>query len=495
MYFGIFATDHFLRRTGVDMAGIISRLRVFDHNDLQRIHDGSMHLLGTLGVKFECPEALEIFRAHGAKVDDRIVYIPEEMVEGALESAPKSFRWHARDPEKTVRIGRRQRRTHVALNNGPIYIDDLEKGRRLGTWADLENFYRLAQASTVCTVVGQIPVAPSDMPQAGLQLKMMQALLRSTDKPLFGWVSGGREIEQMLEMVRIAHGGGADLFEQKALLGVSVNPLSPLVFNQAPCDNLIAFARRRQPVLVLTCAMSGVTAPVRLMGTVLQQNAEILAGLVLTQLINPGTPFIYSPASAVPNMRLGSYIGGSPESNLINIAGIQLADELYDLPCRAMAALTDAKCVDCQAGLETMQNLFMLLSAGVHLVNESLGILDSIMTMSYEKFLLDEEMLSRLLTVEKGMDTSEAALSLDTITEVGHGGSFLTHPSTLRHCRDAWQPMVSHWGSYEQWEKEGRLMVVERAHQIVTERLAACPETLLSPDLERDLEHYVESQS
>jgi trimethylamine--corrinoid protein Co-methyltransferase len=477
------------------MAGIISKLKVFDRNDLHDIHNSTIHLLETLGVKFECAEALEIFKAHGAKVDDKIVYIPEEMLESALETAPKSFRWHGRDPAKTIRLGRRQRRTHVAFNNGPIYIDDMGRGRRLGTGADLVDLYRLAHSSEVCTIVGQIPVAPSDMPSAGLSLKIMQALLSSTDKPLFGWVDTPEELDHMFEMVRITHGAGEEIFRQKALLGVSVNPLSPLIYDQTPCETLIAFARRRQPVKVLTCAMSGVTAPVRLMGTVLLQNVEILAGLVLTQLVNPGTPFIYSPASAVPNMRRATYIGGSPESNLINIAGIQLADELYDLPTHAMAALTDAKRVDCQAGLETMQNLFMLLASGVNMVNECLGILDSIMTVSYEKFILDEEMLSRLLTIEKGMDTSEAALSVDAIKEVGHGGSFLMLPETLQHCRDAWQPTVSHWGSYDQWEAEGRLMAVEQAHKVYQERLAACPETLLSPEMETDLQRYVETHS
>jgi trimethylamine--corrinoid protein Co-methyltransferase len=192
-------------------------------------------------------------------------------------------------------------------------------------------------------------------------------------------------------------------------------------------------------------------------------------------------------------MRRAAYIGGSPESNLINIAGIQLADELYDLPTRAMAALTDAKRVDCQAGFETMQNLFMLLASGVNLVNECLGILDSIMTVSFEKFILDEEMISRLLTIEKGMDTSEAALSIDAIKQVGHGGSFLIHPETVQHCRDAWQPTVSHWGSYDQWEAEGRMLAVQRAYQVVRERLAACPETVLSPEMEKDLQHYLDT--
>lgn len=477
------------------MAGIVSKLRVFDRNDLHRVHDNTVHLLETVGVKFESEEALEIFKAHGAKVDGRVVFITEAMLEVALESAPKSFRWHARDPERTVRIGRRQPRTQVAMNNGPIYIEDLDGGRRLGTYADLLKLYRLGQSSEICTVVGQIPVAPSDLPPEGRHLKIMQALIQSTDKPLFGFVGTTGECDQMLEMVRMAHGGDTDLFEKQALIGVSVNPLSPLVYDSSPCDTLIAFARRRQPVLVLTCAMSGVTAPVRPLGTVVQQNVEILAGLVLTQLINPGTPFIYSPASAVPNMRLGSYICGSPESNLINIAGIQLADELYDLPCRAMAGLTDAKLVGFQAGCETMQNFFMLLASGVHLVNECLGILDSIMTVSYEKFILDEEMLSRLLTVEKGMNISDEALCLDIIKEVAHGGSFLTHASTFKHCREAWQPTVSHWGSYEQWQRENCQDAAQRANILFKERIAAVPESLLTPELERDLNQYVKANS
>lgn len=470
--------------------GMDTRLRAVGHGDLERVHQATVQILEQVGLRFQSPEALEIFRRHGARCEGEAVFIPERMLDKALETAPKGFAWGARDPAKVIRVGQGQKRpTHVAINNGPIHIQDLDSGRRPGTLADLVKLYKLAQASPICDIVGQIPVEPSDLTHAARHLEIFHHLLRHTDKPLFGFVGDGTQVEDMFAMLEMAM-GREHLFHEP-VIAVSVNPLSPLRYDRAPCETLLAYARRRQPVMVLTCAMSGVSAPFRLLGTVVQQNAEILAGLVLTQLVNPGTPFVYSPGSARPNMRNAAYITGSPESNLINMVGIQLAREVYDLPCRAMAGLTDAKLVDCQAGYETMQNYFMLMLAGVHIINESVGLLDAILTVSYEKILIDEEMISRVFRVMQGLRTDEASLSLEAIREVGPGGSFLTHPSTLKHFREAWVPSVSHSGTHSEWVKQGSEDVVQRANRRVKEVLAGCPDCLLEPGVDKDLARFV----
>ena len=231
-----------------------------------------------------------------------------------------------------------------------------------------------------------------------------------------------------------------------------------------------------------------------LMGTAVLQNSEILAGLVLTQLVRPGSPFIYAPASAVPNMQNAQYITGSPESNLINLANIQLAREMYQLPTRTMAGLTDAKIVDAQAGVETMQNLFQCMVGGVNIINQCLGVLDSIMTNSYEKFAVDEEMISRILRFMEGIDGARENLAIDVIRAVGPRGSFLTHPSTMQKCRNSWRPTVSNWDNFDQWAAKGEKDVVWAAGEKIKETLANCPETTLNPDLEAELDVFVQSK-
>ncbi len=469
---------------------ISSPLKVVKDNDLDRIHEATVEILEKTGVMIQLPEARDIFKKHGARVDGDVVHISREMLQASIDAAPSSFTWWGRKPGQEILVGEGQTRTHVAGNNGPIHIQDLNGGRRPGTMEDLINLYKLAQVSDVCNVVGQIPVDPDEVSAGEKHLKVMEQLLRHSDKPLLGVVGSKAQIGGMFEMLEMTLPEKGYLADHP-IMGVSVNPLSPLSFSDEACVSIIEYARRKQPVMILTCAMCGVTSPIKPMGTAVLQNAEMLAGLVLTQLVNPGTPYVYSPASAVPDMRTAAYITGSPESNLINIAGIQLARDLYNLPSRCMAGLTDAKAVDAQAGYETMQNFLMLMAAGVSMVNESLGVMDSIMTTSYEKFILDEEMINRAQVTAWGMDTSDEALSLDLIHEIGHSGSYLMHPSTLKHCREMWKPSVSYCGSYANWEKEGEEDVLVRANRKWKELLSVCPETLLDAETDKDLAKYV----
>ena len=475
---------------------IAAYFRLVNQDKLDRIHQTTLDILSGTGVVFQSDECLEIFRQHGARVDGSIVYIPEEMVNSALASAPSEFRWEARQSDRSITLGAHQAGIHVSHNNGPIYIQDMDKGRRLGVKEDLVNLYKLAQQSDTCNVVGQIPVEPADITHRLRHLDIFHQLLRHSDKPLFGYVGNTKELGQMFDMVRISLGADSDddsVFDQHRM-AVSLNPLSPLQFDEIPCQTLLAYAKLRQPVMILTCAMAGVTSPVDPMGTAVLQNAEILAGLTLAQLINPGTPVVYSPASAVPDMRTAAYITGSPISNFINMVGIQLAREKYHIPSRCMAGLTDAKTPDCQAGYETMQTYLMLAMAGVNMVNECYGILDAIMTVSYEKFIIDDEIMSRVACIMKGVETGEPDYSREIIKEIGHGGSYLMHPSTMKHCRGFWTPEISTMDSYDNWEKKGRMDVTRAANIKFKEILARCPDQIIDPETDQALIRYICSQ-
>ncbi len=466
-------------------------LRVVSKNDLDRVHEAAVDILEQTGVAFHHEEAVEVFRRGGARVDGEVVYISRRMLADAIETAPGTFTWWAREGGNSLAIGGERERVHVMLDNGPVFVQGLNGGRRPGVMADLIDFYKLGQSSAVCDVIGQIPIDPGDLSPESKHLHVMYQLIRNTNKPLFGFVDVREHIEQMFDMVGIAM-GRRDFLRDNPTIGVSVCALSPLRYDAESCETILAYARLRQPLLILSCAQAGTTAPISLMGTAILQNAEILAGLVLTQLVNPGTPFVYSPASTVADMKTAGYITGSPESNLINIVGLQLANELYGFPTRTMAGLTDAKIVDCQAGYETMQNYFMLMLAGSHLINECIGVLDGIMTVSFEKFILDEEMLSRISRVQKGIDTSDSAFDIDVIREVGRTGSYLLHPSTAAHCRDPWRPTVSCWDAHADWERAGAEDVAARANRVYKERLRHCPDALVDSEMDNQLRRYME---
>lgn len=474
---------------------IATHFRLVDKETLSQVHESTLDILANTGIVFQSQECLNIFGQHGARVEGQTVYLPETMVNSAIDTAPPEFRWKARNPAHSITLGAGQEGIHVSHNNGLIYIQDLDEGRRLGTMADLVNLYKLAQKSDTCAIVGQIPVEPADITHPLRYLDIFRQLLKHADKPLFGYVGNQREVGRMFDMIRISL--GAELSDDSVFdshrIAVSLNPLSPLQYDEIPCETLLAYARLRQPVMILTCAMAGVTSPVDPMGTVVLQNAEILAGLTLAQLVSPGTPVVYSPASAIPNMRTASYAAGSPVSNLINMVGIQLARELYHLPSRCMAGLTDAKTPDCQAGYETMQTYLMLAMAGVNMVNECYGVLDALMTVSYEKFIIDDEIMSRAACVMKGLDSLMPGFGTDTIKTVGHGGSYLMDPSTMTHCRSFWTPSVACTDSYETWKAGGSRDVVQAANTRFKEILAACPDMIIDPDTDQALGAYIGS--
>lgn len=469
-------------------------IQMQDRQGLEELHEASVKVLEVTGVDLQSQSAVDLFKSRGALVDGSRVKIPRKMVETAIESAPASFVLHGRNDNRSITIGEGQTRTHVEPSNGAIYVQSLEAGRRRGGIQDLVNFIKLAQADPVCTINGGIPVEPSDIDGTSACFRILFETLKHTDKPIRSNIGTRKEIEAMFRMVEIARGKTGYL-EEHAAVYVSINPLSPLAFDGEPLEALMTYAAHGQPVTVLSCALAGISAPLSLRGAAVMQNAEILSGLVLTQLVNPGAPFIYAPASAVPDLQTGRYVTGSPESNLINIANIQLARELYRLPTRTMAGLTDAKTVDAQSGMETMQNLFQCMMGGASIINECLGVLDSILTNSYEKFILDLEMISRILRFMDGFEGTKGDLATEVIQEIGPRGTFLYHPSTFANCRNAWRPSASNWQNYEKWEAGGRPDAAMRASAVYKEMLAQAPGTMLDPSVEEELAAFVRKEN
>ncbi|THB81143.1 MAG: hypothetical protein D3926_03625 [Desulfobacteraceae bacterium] len=465
-------------------------IRMQGRQELEEIHEASIKVLETVGVELQSEAALELFKSRGATLDGNRVKIPWALVEQAIESAPSSFVLHALDPEKSITIGEGQSRTHIEPSNGCIYAQSLETGRQKAVVSDLVNFVKLAQASPVCTINGGVPVEPCDIDPRTYFIRIFYETLKNTDKPIRSNMSTRQDMEHMFAMLEIAFGRKGFLEDHPAIYA-SINPLSPLAYNHESLDAIMTYAEYGQPVTVLSCALAGISAPVSLKGVCVMQNVEILSGLVFTQLVRPGSPFVYAPASAVPNLRTGEYVTGSPESNLINVANIQLARELYHLPTRTMAGLTDAKTADAQAGIETMQNLFQCMMGGASIINQCLGVLDSIMTNSYEKFILDQEMISRILTFMNGFEGAKGDLAEEVIQEVGPRGTFLYHPSTFASCRDAWRPCVSTWDNYEKWEEAGSPDAAQNATAVYKEMLANAPDTLLDPSVEEELTAFV----
>lgn len=483
-----FVIKPYVTQSKGDHMNLKTKLETVSKPDMDRIHEESLRILWETGVVFHNEEALGIFKRHGFKINEKTVHLTKKEVEDALDLCPATFRWQGRNESNTITLGKGY---HVQPPAGCIYIQDLDLGRRLGTMQDYVNLQKIYQKSSVVHITGGLPMDPSDIPVEHRPLQMMYQALKHTDKPLLGTIAPTKMTRKTLDMVQVALGEKA-FGPGRHSIAVSANPLSPLAYSDETLSTMIEYAKRHQPVLITPCALSGITAPMSLLGSAVLQNVEILAGIVLMQTIAPGVPVVYAPVGSVGNMKTGGYIGSPPEQFLINSTNLQLALDLYHLPTRSMCGMTESKLVDCQAGYETMQNLMLGMLSGAHIIHECVGILDSIMTVSYEKTMIDQELLQRLFCFTSGItDISDEALAGDIIQEVGHNGTYLTHPTTFRHVRERWQPTVSNWDTYDMWEKKGSPDVSVTANKQWKEALQDCPDSLIDPELDHELMRFL----
>lgn len=466
-------------------------LRVVDRNTLQSIHEQSIQLLARAGVIFDNGNIIRRFSRKGQQVDGKRVYLSESLISEALEMTPKSFTMIGRNGA-SVRIGKHQETTVVAPGNGTLFIQDLEGRRRLATLTDFDNIVKLCENSRNVNLVGSIPVEPSDLTGQFKPAILVHHLMRHSNKPLIGQVATFEEARQVFDIVEIAF-GQKGILDDHVAIAYGVNPASPLFFEPLTCETLQAYAEKKQALFILPGLMPGLTGPMDFKGLAVLSNAENLAALTCTQMINPGTPVVYSAGTFMVNMKNFYAVTGSPQSALVNIAGIQMAREYYGLPSRTMAGLTDAKRVDFQAGAETMQNLTLYSMAGVNMINECLGVLDSITTTSYEKWILDDELLNRLRVFSAGIDQVATDSCLDMMIALGPGGSYLQHPSTLQNCRSLYMPEISDWNTFEDWEKGGARDLLQIAQEKCNQMLAEQKEMILPEELDLEIEAYLES--
>ena len=466
-------------------------LKVADFRTLEQIHAQSLRLLSETGVFFDSEEIVIRFKKKGATVSGKRVYLSEGMITAALETCPASFIMTGRNGSAPVLIGEGQESTVVSPGNGTLFIQDTSGQRRRATLEDFDNITRLCENSANVHLVGSIPVDPFDIAEKSKPAHLAHHLMQYSNKPLIGQAVTRREAREVFDIIEIAIGQKKFLDDHVAI-AYSVNPASPLCFEPLSCETILAYAQKKQALFILPGILPGLTGPLDAMGLVVLSNAEILAALACIQMINPGTPVVYTAGIFMVNMKNFYAVTGSPQAAMVNIAGIQMARELYKIPSRTMAGLTDAKMVDYQAGAETMQNLTLYTAAGVHVINECLGVMDSITATSYEKWILDDELLDRLQCFSQGFDQMRIDNALDVIQAIGPGGDYLQHETTLQNYRSIYMPAVSDWNSYDMWEKKGKPDLLERAGEKCRLILEQHREKVLLPEVDREIAVYLD---
>jgi trimethylamine--corrinoid protein Co-methyltransferase len=429
--------------------------------ELARIEGTSETLLQEIGMEIrEDPESLALWTQAGAEVKGERVRFPKGLVKKIiLDSAPKSFTQHARNPERSVIIGG----DHVVFSPsyGSPFVRDLEGGRRYGTLEDFRNFVKLAYASPWLNHSGGTVCEPVDVPVSKRHLDMVEAHLRFSDKPFMGSVTAGERAEDSIEMARIVF--GRDFVEKNCVILGNVNVNSPLVYDATMTAALKAYARANQCAVVVPFILGGAMGPVTTAGAIAQSMAEAMVGVALTQLVRPGAPVILGNFLSSMSLRSGAPTFGMPEPSLGYYVVGQLTRRL-GIPLRCGGAITSAKTADAQAAQESVDSLNATLLAGANFILHAAGWLEGGLTIGYEKFMIDADRLGMAQVFLKGLPVDDNSLALEAFREVGIGKHFLGCAHTMANYKTAfYNPELSDSDSFEQWRDAGEQDIQQRA--------------------------------
>ncbi len=464
------------------------RVERFSQRELQGLHDGSMEILKGVGVAFSHDEALSLFRDNGFKVDGKKVFLSESQVRKALEAAPARFTIEARNPDRKVIIG--DDSVVCAPGYGSPFVLTAAGRQRNATLEDYRSFCKLVQTSPYVDMNGFMMVEPADVPPSRAHLYMLQAGILLSDKAFMGSPVSAEGARDALEMAGIVFGGLEKLRGRPVMISL-INSLSPLQYAPEMCGALIEFARYGQPCILAPLMMAGASGPIELPGLLALQNAEILAGITLAQLAGPGSPVVYGSTSSATDMMTGGLAIGSPETSTIIEATAQMA-RYYGVPSRAGGALTNSHIPDCQAGAESALTLLTAARSGVHFILHSCGILSSYLAMSFEKFLIDEELCGMVKHIVRPLKIHSTTMDLEVINEVGIGGNYLSHPRTLELCRTAFFPSrLMYRDSFEAWKSSDSTTIADRASALVERRLGSYLRPPIDEGVEQALAEYV----
>lgn len=454
------------------------------------IHDAAMRVLEETGIDFLHPEARAILAAAGCAVDDLTVRMDRGFIMEQVAKAPPTFDITPRNPDRRVPLGGR----HMAFVNvsSPPNAMDLDRGRRPGDFAAFQDLLKLTQYFNCIHVAGGYPVEPVDIHPRVRHLDCLHAKLTLTDKVVHAYSLGPERVEDVIEMTRIASGLGPEEFESRPRLFTNINSSSPLKHDWPMLDGAMRFACRGQPVIVTPFTLAGAMAPVTMAGAVVQSIAEALAAIALLQVIRPGLPCMIGTFTSNVDMKSGAPAFGTPEYVRATQMTGQMA-RFYRLPLRASNACA-SNAPDGQAMWESLNSLWSAVQAGVNLVYHAAGWLEGGLIASYEKFVMDCEVLQQFgryfdpaLT-----DTSPDALAVDAIADVGpHGHFFGAEHTQARYTEAFYAPFLSDWRNHEAWAEAGSPTAEVRANRVWKAILAEFEPPPMDDAIREELDAFV----
>lgn len=450
---------------------------------IAQLHDAALGVLERDGMRVLLPEAVEIFRAAGAVVQDDMVHIGRDIVAAALATAPREWRMRAANPARERRYGAGE--MIFSPGSGCPNVTDLVRGRRAGSLRDYEETLCLQQAFDVIHILGP-SAEPQDVAPNLRHYALMRGQMTKADKPMFVYARGRGQVEESFHMIRL----GLDLSDADWADGVwaygVINTNSPRQLDVPMAEGIIDFARAGQMTIITPFCLAGAMAPVSIAGALVLQHAEALAGITLAQLARRGAPVSYGGFSSNVDMRSGAPAFGTPAHVQLQLGTGQLARHI-GLPWRSATGAA-SNTPDMQAALETNMALWGAMLANATLTIHAAGWLEGGLCFGYEKFVNDVEALQMMAELAHRPDPNDTAL--DAIEEVAPGGHFFAAAHTMTRYDTAFsEPLVADLTNFGTWTAAGALTSAQRATAVWQDRLgrwqapahAAAAEDRLAP--------------
>ena len=461
-------------------------LTVLSDEDVGRIHSATLQVLEEVGLWLPNQEVLQILEGAGAKVDfkKQVARYPADMVTAAIDKFPGSITWYARNPDNTIRLD--GSRTHFSMPDSALNIIGLDGKRRPGVPKDGEDICRLCDALPNMAVAST-GINSSDMPPGLLEAWHTRTMFCCSSKAVFGI---SRQVDMVLEMARIVADTCDHLPPGVLPLVAIMNPFSPLYNESDQLVGMIKYARRGVPISISPEVQAGATGPATVAGTLVQQTAEFLGHAVLVQCIKPGLGVIYGTVSSVFDMRKMILPYGAPEADILAVGTVQMARH-YGIPARNTGGSSDANALDMQAGAEAMMSTLVPILAGASFVLHGAGELENTLAVSYEKILVDNEIIDMARRFARGMGVNAETMAVDIIKQVGCGphGQYLQHDHTLDHFRsEQFMPRLFVRDVYSSWEEAGRRTVEQCAAVQVEDILANHQPVPLPADAQKEID-------
>ena len=452
------------------VAYITRKIPTYDllgEESLDKIDQATDTILAEIGIDFrDDPETVNLFQQAGGEVTTvgdsgwNIKFEPG-LIREILKTAPERFTQHARNPANSVDIGGDA--MVFAPSYGSPFVMDLDKGRRYGTLTDFENFIKLGQSSPWLHHSGGTICEPTDIPVNKRHLDMVYAHMRYSDRAFLGSITAPERAIDSIEMCRILF--GADFVDNNCVIMGNFNSTSPLIWDGVSTRGIRNYAEAGQGSILLPFLLGGAVSPVTVPGAVAQSMAESLVGCALTQLVRPGSPAVLASFISSISLRTGSPTFGTPEPALGSLVIGQLARR-YKLPLRCAGNFSTSKLPDAQAMTQSIMSMMSAVQCGANFILHSAGFLDGLLSMSYEKFMLDTDLCGALHAYLKGFEVNDDTLGVDALRAGGPGEHMFGTAHTMAHYQTAyWDSSLNDDQPFETWSEQGGDDAMTRANR------------------------------